>query len=834
MRSRLTSVISALALLFFSRTVPAQTLPPLPMDSHIQRGKLASGVTYYMVTDPSEKGFAEMAVVQREDSLTAGKWERLQPEFLGRMGIVQPARGFLSSLDGSTLYRLSHVPVYRTEVLDSTLLYAFERMAEVQAPQAVIVSGDIDPVELKKKMDIFSLLVPPYKREGGPRTPYTWTPDPAPKTRLEAGGPSSVLVSYASARVPRALMNTAQAQTTDLLQWEMMVLLHHRLERNLTEAALPYSDIRFEILDSSDQGGDEVFSIRVFTAPEYRDPVLTVVSATLSEMDAFGVSPQEFADAKKVILPLIEGKAAEVPSQAAYADRCVSNFLFGAHLAPFSETARLFSRKKVTDEVEARFLNQYSAAVLEGLNNLELCYTAAPDSLDDNAFLFQYNLAWLYASLAPSGRDYRWSQADSLVQFRIQVPRAKISKEKPEPVSGGTLWTFSNGVRVVYKQLPGSGSFRYALQLSGGLSQIPNLTEGEGGFIAPMLTLYKVGGVPVPVFRDYLRTRGVTLQPRADLNNLVVEGQAPAEQLELVLQTLLTLANNRRFDAEAFRTYARNEAVRPESLEARTDALLWPGFPYTPYPRPSTLTEATPQKAERFFEGRFSQVNNGILLLCGDLPENTVKKMLLKYIGGFRTVKSPSVSARNAVNFHPTAGTFTRQDEDTALEQGLYVTMDTEYALTSANYATLLVLSEAFRRTLAQELATSGLSIQVDIQPIPYPQERLRMRVSLQPVPGTDPDWEQLLPEVRTALASAVASSYENKDIEAWKSLVTARMAENTGSPDAMISALLARYGAGKDMISKFGEHVKGVNAEKLRSMALALLKGGRIEYLVP
>jgi len=106
--------------------------------------------------------------------------------------------------------------------------------------------------------------------------------------------------------------------------------------------------------------------------------------------------------------------------------------------------------------------------------------------------------------------------------------------------------------------------------------------------------------------------------------------------------------------------------------------------------------------------------------------------------------------------------------------------------------------------------------------------------VSLQPVPGTDPDWEQLLPEVRTALASAVASSYENKDIEAWKSLVTARMAENTGSPDAMISALLARYGAGKDMISKFREHVKGVNAEKLRSMALALLKGGRIEYLVP
>ena len=834
MRRRLTYVIFALALLFFSRTVPAQTLPPLPMDARIQKGKLASGVTYYMVKDPSEKGFAEMAVVQREDSLSAWKRERLQPEFLGQMGIVQPAQGFLSNLDGSTLYRLSHVPVYKTEVLDSTLLYAFERMAEVQAPQAVVISGDIDPVELKKKMDIFSLLVPPYKREGGPRTPYVWTPDPAPRTRLEAAGPSSVLVSYASARVPRALMNTAQAQATDILQWEMMVLLHHRLERNLNEASLPYSEIRFEILDSSDQGGDEVFSTRVQTAPEYRDEVLKVVSATLAEMDAFGVSPQEFSDAKKVILPLIEEKAAEVSSQAALADRCVANFLFGAHLAPFSETVRLFSRKKVPDEVEARFLNQYSAAVLEGLNNLELCYTAAPDSLDDNEFLFQYNLAWLYASLAPSGRDYRWSKGDSLVQFHLQVPRAKISKEKPEPVSGGTLWTFSNGVRVVYRQMPGSGTFRYALQLSGGLSQIPDLQEGEGGYIAPMLTLYKIGGVPVPVFRDYLRTRGVTLQPRADLNNLMVEGKAPAEQLELVLQTLLTLANNRRFDAEAFRAYARNESVRPESLEARTDALLRPGFPYTPYPRPSALTEATPQKAERFFEDRFSQVNNGILLLCGDLPETTVKKMLLKYIGGFRTIKSQAVSTRNAVSFHPAVGTFTRRDEDPSLAQGLYVTMDTEYALTSSNYATLRVLEEAFRHTLAQGLAASGLSFQVDIQPIPYPQERLRMQLSLQPVPGTEPDWAQLLPEVRTALAAAVARNYEPQDIEAWKSLITARMQESLGSPDEMITALLARYGAGKDMVSKFGEHIKGVNADKLRSMAAALLRGSRVEYLVP
>ena len=43
-------ILTLCALLSFSRIVPAQTqLPPLPIDSRIQKGTLGCGVTYYMV-----------------------------------------------------------------------------------------------------------------------------------------------------------------------------------------------------------------------------------------------------------------------------------------------------------------------------------------------------------------------------------------------------------------------------------------------------------------------------------------------------------------------------------------------------------------------------------------------------------------------------------------------------------------------------------------------------------------------------------------------------------------------------------------------------------------
>ena len=136
-------VLSCLAFVSLATSVPAQTLPGLPVDSRIQKGTLRCGVTYYMVTNPSVKGYADIAIIQRDQPTSAAPLEQLDPEFLSRMGVAPSADGYLSDVDGSTVYHFRQVPFYRPEVVDSMLLYSFSQVALSKAQQAVVVSGDI-------------------------------------------------------------------------------------------------------------------------------------------------------------------------------------------------------------------------------------------------------------------------------------------------------------------------------------------------------------------------------------------------------------------------------------------------------------------------------------------------------------------------------------------------------------------------------------------------------------------------------------------------------------------------------------------------------------------
>ena len=830
-------VLSISALLSFSRIVPAQPqLPPLPTDSRIQRGTLGSGVTFYMVTDPSVKGYADVAIVQRNEPLSAAKREGIHSGFLGRMAIAPGPEGFLSDVDGSTVYRFGRVPFYRPEALDSTLLYTFALVAQSKAEQAVIVSGDIDAPELKKKMDIFSMLVPRMLVKENHQPDYVWEPSPAPSVQFHPGGKSSVSICYAGSRIPFSYMNTAQALVTDLFGAEFQVLLRHRLERNFREAGIAYGDIVFSALRSADYGGDEQYSVRVWVDRSQLHDAMRVMSATVAEMDAFGVSSEEFSDAKKVLMPRIHRKAAQDSAPGEMVSRCIAHFLYGANLAPFSETVRLFSRKNVADTTEARLFNNFSGALLEQLSNLTLEYTDAPDSLDKDDELFYYNLSYLYGSVINSGNDYSWRGADTL-GLNATCPKVKIKSEKKEPVSGGSLWTFSNGMRVIYKQVPGNKIFHYALQLNGGLGQIPDLQEGEGGYIGDLLTLYDAGGMPAWHFREVLAACGISMDAELGLNSLSIGGAAPSSQLTLLLKALLDLANNGRLNQAEFAAYARNQSLRTPGIEDELDLRMNPGYRYTASRKAGALQEDTWKKAEKYYADRFSRMNDGVLILSGDLNEESVKKLLCRYLGGFRVLKGST--PRKEVEFSPRSGTVTFTEPGP--QTGIYVLMDAEYALTADHVYTSEVGVEALRRVLSKRLAAYGYTCDVQVRQLAHPQERFRLLLSCHPVPLSslpadvpEVSAEKALTAIRSAIADAAQEAPEAIDLKLWKSKLEGEVRGIMASPAGFTTTLVTRYAVNKDITSRYQESIAGITADKVQQFLQTMAAGGRVEYIVP
>ena len=824
------------ALLAFSRMMPAQTLPDLPMDRHIQKGSLGCGAAYYMVTAPSEKGYADIAIVQRDEPLSESKREALHAAFFGRMGVAPAADGFVSDVDGSTVYRFRHIPFYRPEVLDSTLLYSFSLVAASKAQQAVIVSGDIDPVELKKKMDIFSMMVPRMLVKEAHVPDYEWEPSPAPLVLLHPGAPAEVSVTYACARIPFAYMNTAQALVTDLFGLEFQVLLRHRLERNLREARVPFGQISFRSLRSADYGGDERYTVAVQVDSALLDPAMRVLSATLAEMDAFGVTPVEYAQAKQVLQPQLQERAAAPPGSEEAVSRCIAHFLYGANLAPAGERLRLFSRKNVADSTGARLFNQFSGALLEQLSNLTLEYTGVPDTLDRDQALFYYNLSYLYGSLAPSGKDYSWNPADSLA-LEVNCPRTRVKTEKPEALTGGTLWTFGNGMRVIYKRVPGSGTFHYALLLNGGLSRIEGLRAGEGGYMGDMLALYDAGGLSAHRFRDLLEAGGVRLESQVQLSNTTLRGEAPSARLSLLLKALLGLANNRSVNREAFARYAAGQALQAPSLEQELESRLYPGYRYTAAKDPSVLSQETQDKAEQFYDERFARMNDGVLILCGDLPEEPTKKLLGRYLGGFRTLRGGV--PRRPVELQTRSGVTTHTAEGP--DKGISLLLDCDYTLTADHFYTAQVAVEALRRVMLQHLAGYGYGCQLRLDFLSQPQERVRLYLRCQPLPKENmpadihqDSAEKALTAVRAALWTAGTLPIEPVDLEAWKARLAADTQAALSHESAFVDVLLARYAHNKDLISRYPQAIAGVSEAGVRELLRLLAGGGRIEWMVP
>ena len=828
--------VALLPTLLFSRIVPAQAqLAQLPADKNIRKGSLPCGLTYYMASAPEKKGYAHIALVQRDSPLSESKREALSSAFLGRMGIAPGADGFVSDVDGSTVYHFYDVPVYRPQVLDSTLLYSFSQVAASHAEQAIIVSGDIDPVELKKKMDMLSMMVPRMLVRENHNPDYVWEPSPAPSVLFWADGTTSVSVTYESARIPYQSMNTAQALVTELFGTELGVLVQHRLERNLNDAGIPFAGLEFKTQQSTVQGADERYTVRVNVPRNRQNEAMRVIAATLGELDSFGASPAEFGEAKQVMGPGLQQRAATRPSSEAYLDKCICNFLYGSQLSPDSELLRYFSRKNVADSTETRFFNEFTGDLLEQLSNLTLEYTGTPDSLDRDDALFYYNLDYLYGSVGPSGKDYRWHSADS-VAFQWKIPKVRLKSEKPEVVTGGTIWTFSNGMRVIFKQVQGSGTFSYAVQLNGGLADVDGLKEGEGGYIGPILSTYDVAGIPASAFRDLLASNGISLAADVQLNGMSLRGSAPSDRLSLVLKALLGVTTYRSVNEEAFRRLCASASLETPPPTAALYRKLNPGYVYTTVPIPEALSEESLTKADAYFNERFTRMKDGVVILCGDLSPEAAKKQLSRYLGGFQTV--PGNIVRRHVDM-PTLSGVTTYTADSGTP-GIHILMDADYTLTAAHYYTALVAAEALQKTLIDHLAGSAYTPEVSLRYTVHPEERFQLLVSCLPVDrqslpsDVDPQSaEQTLTTLRAAIRNAALTPVEPVDLQAWKAGVEHRVTQQLSTPEGFTSTLLSRYAASKDLTSSYKDAIAAVSSAQIQTFLGALADGGRIEYLV-
>ena len=833
--------LSCLVLLGFSIMMPAQNLPSLKKDAAITAGKLQNGISYYLVTDSAMKGVADFALVRKgsADTLAARKELANLPHFnktipyrfLSRKGIGCRPEGYISYEGDATIFRFDNVPVFDQEASDTTILMMFDLIAAQPKEHAIIIAGDITPAKIIEKFDVFSLMVP-ARTTSYSKPEYVWKPAEGTGYSFIQSTRPGVSVSFRSPRTPDAEMNTIQPFISELFARELKEIVKGRLGESLVSRDIPASRMGVCHRGSAEGPGDELFKITVEVPEDQVIPATMAISSTLSDLGSKGVGTEEYRTARASVLSLLS----KPQDNGGLVRQCIASYLYGGDLSSRQEKARFFSSRNMSESAERELFNNYAAALLGDMDNASVEWKGPEADYDDWEYEMVFKTTWDGVSMLEKPA-YQWtvSTADT-TGFWEGKNKSKLKSVSTEPVSGGEMWTFANGMKVIYKQMKTGGSFSYSMMIKGGYSNVRDLPRGEGAFFSDMLSLYDVAGLSGSDFQKVLKANGIRMENKVSVSDMKISGSAPSGRYALVFKALLSIANNRKLNRNAFEEYRRSTLA---SLPpAYLDSLMYPEYGYSSVKTPSGLTERTQSDADAYFAKQFLRCNDGVIVLVGELPAQNVQKYLAGIIGGFRVSKTNAVRVPLSYKFRKGSNAYSATGEPVSVS----IAMACAEPFTTENYMAFKIAGQSLYRKLSGAMAEQGFSVDMADSFKIFPQESLELIFTCIPVPdhglpygiagGADHP-KRAMVAARKVIDDVLSNPIAADDLKASKALLSNVYSLYLSDPDSYLDAVMLRYSGGKDVLTDYQKRIGSVTADNVKHIFGVLAEGMKIEYVV-
>ena len=881
MMKKISSIfIFAASVLLSGSLSAAQGLPSLPADPSVAHGILPDNISYYIVTNPSDKGFADFSLVwrlggsgsediapgdtssrqaglSREEALAAARRglaetslfsSRTPEEFLKDNGI---RGGYVEEKDNAVVLRFSDVNLSRGEsFLDSLCLLTFDLVREYSdmakrkgVPdygQAIIISGDVDRDAVFAKLKLLSLLVPDIMPDE-PSYDYEWHPaDSLTCTFVPDPDSASVTAEYSLPRIPKEYMGTALPAVSAQMGEELGMVLESRLCKELYRAGIPVSGVQYRFLGSASWSRDEKYIVRVDTAPERVRDVIPVMSSVLSQLASGGISVKEYALTRKAVGRHLGQQARTyVKSNRENTDRCISSFLYGAALASPAERYGFFEASGLSDSSGLRYFNRFVSSLLGATGNMSLTCVSDSSVMTEEKMKELFLRSWNDTScvIAPHISSYRDTS-----MFDVVPEKCRISRTRKETMSGGTVWTFANGMRVVYRHMPSDGRFWYSLVLKKGFSSVPGLIPGQGAFFSDILGLYEVAGMKHDDFDSMLSAMDIVMEREVGPVDMSISGNAASGSLVFLLKALVSMATESAIDSAAFDYYLECEKLRLDrraGIEERLpaiDSIMSPDVRYSRFKSTSTLAGNLLQAADGYFRNQFKRFNDGVLVIVGDLDETALRKTLQEYIGCFPASRRMVHGGAQSAPLVSGESTYIVDGRDTSLD----VVMSAPAHLDILNYMASEIAAMALDDAAVSAVAGMAASVNVSGNFSTVPSERLNIAVSVDAcdtlafAQGTG----RLRPvralfALRSAIKSLSGENIPQDRLEIYKSTLKNAVSSRSNDPGYWIEAVSRRFIYGKDFHTGYSGKIDAVTADMVREIIYSLDNGAKVEYIV-
>ena len=378
---------------------------------------------------------------------------------------------------------------------------------------------------------------------------------------------------------------------------------------------------------------------------------------------------------------------------------------------------------------------------------------------------------------------------------------------------------FSNGIRVIFKQDKNAKDIAYTLMTRGGYGAITDLEYGQGAYVSDLLPLFKVRGMNGSAFRNMLALNGISMNAEVSLMDLSLRGYAPKNNLELLIQALLSVTLSAKADPVAYEYFCAQP--RQSSKEAVIDSLFRPDFVYTPYKYDVELSKDLMQRAlDQCFSDRFSNIDDGVIVLTANLTETQVQTVLNKYLGAFKTngqyVIYPHIQYQQRTG---KATYVTRGNPEVCCASSLFLSLSAE------SYLTLrlaeIIIQSAVRKAFKGNNVSLSSSFEV------YPYERYSLLVNVDGL-SSSADAQK----VWKTIEECAEEEYDKDDIKTFKSQLIGVISEEMSDNLAKANFAIGRYCGRKDFLTNYQSRLDKISPEQVMDILEAIVDASRVEYI--
>ncbi|HKO93135.1 MAG TPA: insulinase family protein, partial [Polyangiaceae bacterium] len=772
----------------------------------------ASGFTFS--PDEVEK---ERQVLLSEWTSSQGARRRVgeqQREFLlgGSRYVAREVLGDKAVLEKAPLQRIQDY--YRT-------WYRPERMA-------VVVVGDIDPSATRAAIE------ERFSRVAAAQSAPPAEPSFSVPVRRTAGATvisdpeaqaATVNVLFKSLARPVRSEGDYRVQ---LLTVMSTLMLSHRLEVLAAEAGAPFAGASSSLAPGV-FGRLDLYQVSAHAKGAQINASLGVLLDEVERVRRHGFIAAEFERSK--------AEYARFLDQAVAAQANIDGSAIASALANHFVTGNVVTAPELQKTLGTRCLAEASAADVSAVvkawlsasEQLLLVSGSSRDSLPDRRTLLGSLVALRERQLDPYTEEGR----PAALLDPLPTP-GQIVKEASIDEVGLTVWTLSNGARVVLK--PTDFKAEQILEQSisfGGNARVPAGDFPSARAAHEIVSASGLGAFDRQTLNKLLVGKVVSAYPWIDEQSQGIHASAAPRDAETMLQLIYLFATAPRRDEAAFERYraALRERLRRDRSpdQALSDAVtkkLWGNEPRRSTPTLTSVDEMQLDKALDFYKQRFADQSNVTFVFVGKLDLPSFRPLVERYLaslpGGGRK------ETYKDLGLHRTKGISKVRVQQGPADRASVTLLYYGESPWSEKAHTDLYMLEQYLSIRLQEVLREQLGLAVTpyvgstFERIPFGSYSLAIAFECKPA-----DVDKLVQGTRDVIAELKKSGAEARYVEALVSQRTRQLEESYRSNEFWLDRLVDKYKLGEDPreILALPELTQRVTSDNLRLTARKFLR---------